>query len=163
MAREDCHPTGIVYPTCVIGRIHKENNGLLIKMVHPEYRFEPMFDKTQSVLDAKGGPQDLLSDFSLITIHPDSQSNNPTLNQRHSFFIAPPRVLIRTPVQQNAKRFGRRSQSAGPAISLPPQTPNPKTPPLKLALTELIKRQFPILTSHSNIGPVIAHLNFADL
>ena len=41
MAREDCHPIGIVYPTCVIGRIHKENNGLLIKMVHPECRLVP--------------------------------------------------------------------------------------------------------------------------
>ena len=37
-------------------------------MAHPEDWFKPPFDKTQSVLDAAGGPQDLLSDFSLITI-----------------------------------------------------------------------------------------------
>ena len=150
--------------------------------------------------------------------NPSGCTNNKTSAFGWGFFIGPPRVLVRTPVRQNAKRVGRQRRSAGLVIRLqsdnnpsrlskqqpnpqptarffycptqsinskscptkrkafwapkpvrrggyhlPPQTPNPKTPPLKLALTELIKRQFPILTSHSNIGPVIAHLNFANL
>ena len=61
--------------------------GLLL--AHPEDWFKPLFDKTQSVLDAKGGPQDLLSDFSLIAINPDSPSNNPTSNQRKGFYKPP--------------------------------------------------------------------------
>ena len=83
-------------------------------LAHPEDWLKPLFDKTQSVLDAaggpqdllsgfnlititkcesildaKGGPQDLLSDFSLIAINPDSPSNNPTSNQRKGFYKPP--------------------------------------------------------------------------
>ena len=36
--------------------------------MHPEDWFKPLFDKMQRILDAAGGPQDLLSNFSLITI-----------------------------------------------------------------------------------------------
>ena len=37
-------------------------------MAFPEDRFDPPFDKTQSVLDAKGGPKDLITVFRLLLI-----------------------------------------------------------------------------------------------
>ena len=36
---------------------------------HPEYWFEPLFDKTQSVLDAEGGPQDLITALQAVINH----------------------------------------------------------------------------------------------
>ena len=47
-----------------------QNQRPVILLAYPEYWFEPPSDKTQSVLDAKGGLQDLLSDFGLIAINP---------------------------------------------------------------------------------------------
>jgi hypothetical protein len=66
-------------------------------LAHPEYWFEPPFDKTQSVLDAKGGPQDLLSDFSLIAINPHFASNNPIQNQRPVILLAYPEYWFEPP------------------------------------------------------------------
>ena len=66
-------------------------------MAHPEYWFEPPFDKPQSVLDAKGGPQDLLSDFSLIAINPHFASNNPIQNQRPVILLAYPEYWFEPP------------------------------------------------------------------
>jgi hypothetical protein len=71
----------------------------------PEDRFKPLFDKIRSILDATGGPQDLLSNFSLIAIHPDYSSTKPTPNQRHVFLFGPPRELVQTPLRSNAKVF----------------------------------------------------------
>jgi len=43
----------------------------------------------QRILDAAGGPQDLLSDFSLKAINPDSPSTKPTPNQWKSSYKPP--------------------------------------------------------------------------
>jgi hypothetical protein len=58
-------------------------------LAHPEDWLKPLFDKMQRILDAAGGPQDLLSDFSLKAINPDSPSTKPTPNQWKSSYKPP--------------------------------------------------------------------------
>jgi hypothetical protein len=85
-------------------------------LAHPEDWFKPLFDKMQSILDAAGGPQDLVTDFSLVPINPSPCTHSLKAKPSASgwgFFIGPPRGLVQTPVRQNAKHFGRRRRSAG--------------------------------------------------
>jgi hypothetical protein len=48
-------------------------------------------------------------------VHSGCTNNKPSASG-WGFFIGSPRVLVQTPVRQNAKRFGRRRRSAGLVI-----------------------------------------------
>ena len=82
-------------------------------LAHPEDWFKPPFDQMRKHLRRRRRSEGLTNSRSAVSNPSRLSQRQPNSKPTAGFFIGSPRGLVRTPVRQNTKHFGRQRRSVG--------------------------------------------------